>query len=134
MKQQVQINTDEETVEIPLAEYKAVMEFSIAIGEQNSTVLDSIQALVAAQIQQGENLVAIFASLRDAIAGLQITVNVPEQPPAQITVNVPEQAAAVVNLDPNITLKMPPEKKRKITATVKRDKNGAISGIEGTTE
>lgn len=130
--QPVQIENieNEGTIEITEAELELFKSVTISITEQNAAMQDNMQALAAAMIAQGENLVATFAALRDAIAGLNITINVPEQASAQpqITVQVPEQPAPVVNL------KLPADKKKKITVDIKRDKNGAISGAAGTVE
>jgi hypothetical protein len=122
MSNPIQINNDdEETVEIPLTEYKAVMEFSVAISEQNSTIMDAIRALITAQQVQAENLTATFAALRDAIANVQIVVNVPEQPAPVVSVSVPEQLPA------QVTVKTPPEKERTATVKFGRNSNGALT-------
>ena len=131
MAQPVQINNEsDEMVEISAAEYKAVMEFSVAISEQNAATeaqniatQQSVQALTEALRIQGENQAAMFAALVDAIRAINITVNVPEMP------------APVVNMPaPKVTVQTPAEKKRTGKVKFTRNNNGAITGADITTE
>lgn len=113
-------NIEEETFEITAAEFEMFKSMTITIQEQNAVMQDSMAAQAMALQAMGENLVATFASLRDAIAGLQITVNVPQQPAPVVTVNVPEQSAPIVNVEA--------QKGGKVTFT--RNMNGLITGGE----
>jgi hypothetical protein len=119
----VQINNEEDTVEIPLAEYEAIKAVAAGIAEQNRLVLDAIKSMTdaVAQLESG-----IAEAVQAAIAGLVINVNVPEQPAPVVNVQVPQQAA------PNVTIQEAADGPKVISLKVKRDKNGAVAGIEGT--
>lgn len=125
MADPVQINnTDEDTVEIPIGEYEAVLKFSASIAEQNSTVLAALAGIVGISRDVLEQIKTLAA--RETII----------VPPAMVTVesakaNLP---APVVNMTPDVTVNVPAEGPRKIKLTVKRDRNGLISGMEGTVE
>jgi hypothetical protein len=122
MQNQIQINDEEEMVEVRAAEVDAMTAIALGISEQNALVLNSIKALSDTMIAQGENLVATFAALRDALAGLSIVVNVPQQP-API-VNMPE-----ITLKPS-DLKVTMPKAKKEVQKIKRNRDGLIESTE----
>ena|SRR3990172_1290906 len=119
------INRTEEVVEIPLAEYEAIKAVAAGIADQNTLVLDGIKAMSEAIALMEA---AITSAIKEAIAGLSIVVNVPEQPAPVVNFSIPEMSVPPAQ----VTVKMPPEKEKKISMKIKRDRNGAIEGIEGT--
>lgn len=141
--QPVQINNpdEQETVEVALSEYEAVKVLASRIAEQNTLVQqqntalqEAVKALAIhtteqnASIQQQntslqeavkaltENVITIASTLKELAQGMNIIVNVPEQPAPVVNVQVPEQPA------PNVTVQTPEQKPREVS--VKRDKNG----------
>ena len=115
-------NIEEETFEITEAEFEMFKSMTITIQEQNAVIQDGMAALAAAIMAQQESLVATFASFRDAIAGLNITVNVPKQPAPVVSVTMPEHAAPTVNVA---------APKGKVEFTIKRDRtSGHMTGGE----
>lgn len=88
----VQIHNEEETVEIPRAEYEAIKALGPAIAEQNTLVLEQnmqTQSAVKAVLDSLADMGQILEGFKAAISDIKITVNVPEQPTPQVTVNVP---------------------------------------------
>lgn len=90
----IQIHNEEETVEVPRAEYEAIKALGPAIAEQNTLVLqqnivtqEAIKATLEALAEIGQAVNGFKAALSD----IKITVNVPEQPAPQVTVNVPNE-------------------------------------------
>lgn len=131
MSDPITINNDDgETVEVSTAEYEAIIGFSAKLAEQNMLVLESQKLLRDEMVAQAENLAAMFASLVDAIRAIQIVNNieVPPVPAPVVNMQVPQQPA------PDVTVEIPPEKKRKVKLDVRRNANGAITGVEGTAE
>ena len=119
------INRTEEVVEIPLAEYEAIKAVAAGIADQNSLVLDAIKSMTDAIALMDA---AITNAVREAIAGINVVVNVPEQPAPIVNFSMPE-----MNMPPaQVTVKMPPEKEKKISMKLIRDRNDRVSGIEGT--
>lgn len=112
----MEVNNDIETVEVSAAEYQAVIDFSIRLAEQNDLVLKSIKSLRNEMVAQAETITAIVGAFRDAVAGMQIVVNVPDQP------------APVVNVE------QPVKSARKVKMKIVRDRDGNITGVEGTEE
>jgi hypothetical protein len=55
-------------------------------------------------------------------------INIPEQPAPEIIVNVPESLAPIVNINPEIIVEMPAEKKK--TISVERDEEGKITKLK----
>jgi hypothetical protein len=105
----VQINNDDDVIEISSAEFKAVTDFAVKMAEQNALVLDSIKALTVAMREQGESIVALAATFKDAVQGLKVEVNVPEQ--AAPVVSMP---APVIEVKPAaLKLTMPKIKRTK---------------------
>lgn len=126
---------------------------AISFGELASAALDGLGASIGARI--GANLAdALTESLPKAIASslqqTNINVNVPptvvqmaEQQAPQIIVNVPEQPAPIVNVaapdvhvsvpapivnvEPNIHVKIPEQKPQ--TIKIERDQDGRMTGI-----
>lgn len=138
----VQVNNpnEPETIEVSLAEYEAVKALAAGIADQNAAiqqqntvtqeavkslteqsamVLKSLDALRGEMVEQAETLTAIFGTFKDALAGMNIIVNVPEQPAPVVQVTVPEQPAPIV------TFTAPEEKKRKVT--VKRNNKSGLA-------
>lgn len=120
--QPIQINDEDEMVEVRAAEVDAMTAIALGISEQNALVLDALKSLSDTMIAQGENLVATFAALRDALASMNITVNIPEQPAPVI--NMPE-----INLKPS-DLKVTMPKPKKELQKVNRNKDGLITSTE----
>lgn len=116
MSNHVEIKNDEDTVEVSAGEYKAVLEFSKAIADQNALVLKSLDALRGEMVAQAETLTALFGTFKDALAGMNIIVNVPESPAPTVNVTIPDQPAPVVNFNAPADIKK--------TVKVKRGKNG----------
>jgi hypothetical protein len=130
-------NPDEqETVEVPLAEYEAVKVLAAGIAEQNALMLKSIDALRGEMVAQAEtqttNMGAFLDAFKEMFSGMNITVNVPEQPapvvnfsaPAPVVnFTAPEQPAPIVNVST-------PAEKGKRVVKVKRGKNGYASEYE----
>lgn len=113
-------NEENDDVTISREELEIVMKFAAIYTEQNALVLDAIKALRDEMVAQGENLTAVFAAFRDAIADLNITVNVPDMPPP--VVNIPE----IIVPAAKITMPKPKLEKQKI----KRDRDGLIVSTE----
>jgi len=109
-------------------EFEGMKLLAGSIAEQNALVLNGIKAMTDAVILQAAQMADAFTKLGDALASFNIVVNVPEQPAPIINFTIPE-----MNIPPaQVTVKMPPEKDKKISMKIKRDRNGAIEGIEGT--
>ena len=108
----VQINNDEDTLEVSAAEYKAVIDFSARIAEQNRLILDGLKSLRDVIATLAEQQTATSAGMVEAIKAIKIAVN------------VPEQSAPVVNVE------QPDRPARKVTAAVRRDRDGNITGID----
>jgi len=126
MTQQIQIDDPEEAA--AAAELDAVKMFGVKIAEQNALVLDAVKATTEANTATQEAIKAMTAALADvkgviadavtaAVAGLNITVNVPEQPAPVVNVTMPEQVAG----------------KKKFKLTPKRDK-GVVVSYDGSVE
>jgi hypothetical protein len=113
-------NEENDEVVISRDELETVMKFAATYAEQNSIVLGGMDALRSEMVAQAENLAAMFASLVDAIAAIQIVVNVPQQPAP--VVNIPEIVV------PPVKLTMPKPKLEK--QTVKRNRDGLIESTE----
>jgi hypothetical protein len=125
MSDPIQINNeDTETIEVSAAEYEAIVGFSTKIAEQNALVLASVKSVGEQMVANAENTAAMFASLVDAIRDIQI--NISNQAPAPLVIPAP-----VVNVDAPVTVKPAPDKKKKVSVTVKRDREGRISGADG---
>lgn len=138
----VQINNPNETemIEVPLSEYEAVKALAAGVAEQNAAVQQQNAITQAAVKALGEQVLTaakenkavmetFTAAIRDALAGLQIVINVPEQPAPVI--NIP---APVVNIAPaEVTVKASPDKKKKVSMTMKRQSDGSYK-VEGTEE
>lgn len=118
------IQVKEETVEMSESEYKAVLEFSVAIADQNAATEAQNIATQQAIIQ----LADCVSQMAAALQSLNIVVNVPPQPAPIVNVSVPEQAAPVVNVKPAA------EKKKTGKVKFTRNNNGAITGADITTE
>lgn len=128
MAEQIQINNDDvETVELSTAEYEAIVGFSAKIAEQNALVLQSIETLRSEMVANAENMAAMFASLVDAIRGIQVNVNPQFDTPAPV-INIPPGPA------PKVTVQTPPETPKKVNVKFNRDRDGRISSASGTIE
>lgn len=113
---------DERTVEISVSEFNTIKAVASGIADQNKLVLDAIKAA----LEQNAQLAEAFIKLSETLAGLNIIVNVPEQPAPVVNFSMPEMPPA------QVTVKMPPETEKKISMKIKRNRDGAIEGIEGT--
>ncbi len=116
----VQITNEEETIEITRADFEALKAIAPAIAEQNTRVLEANAATQEAVKAMTAALVDVKGAIVDAVtaavAGLNITVNVPEQPAPIVNFNVPEA---------------PPAGKKKFKLTPKRDNRGVTTSYDG---
>ena len=127
MSNQIEIHDPEEAA--AAAELDEVKMFGVKIAEQNALVLDAVKVSTEANAATQEAIKAMTMALADvkgviadavtaAVAGLNITVNVPEQPAPVVNVTMPEQA---------------PAGKKKFKLTPKRDK-GIVVSYDGSVE
>jgi len=122
MAQQVQITNEEETIEVARADFEMLKAIAPAIAEQiaanaqqNIATQEAVKAMTAA-LADVKGVIA--DAVTAAVAGLNITVNVPEQPAPVVNVTMPEQA---------------PAGKKKFKLTPKRDK-GIVVSYDGSVE
>lgn len=121
----VLFSQEDERVEIPLSEYETLKTLGPKIAQQNALVLDAIKTLT-------DNVGTLAVSLKELLQGMNIVVNVPEQPAPVVNFMAPEQAAPVVNVTmpdapvPVVNVTTPEQKPR--TVKVKRNKNGYAEG------
>lgn len=116
----VQITNEEETIEVSRSDFEALKAIAPAIAEQiaanaqqNIATQEAVKAMTTALADVKG---AIVDAVTAAVAGLNITVNVPEQPAPVVNFNVPEA---------------PPAGKKKFKLTPKRDNKGVTTSYDG---
>lgn len=118
-------NENEETVEISKTEYDMIKALGPAIAEQNVLVLSAVQEMI-------KGLAQLAGQLEQALAREPIVIPAPN-----VTVEAAkatELAPIISTTPPDVIVNLPMEKTRKTKGSFKRDKNGALSGWESTTE
>lgn len=123
----------EDTVEIPVSEYEFIKSIAGGIAKQNALVQQQNAATQEAIKSLAERIVEMTEELKQAIAGMNIVVNVPEQPapvvnftapqqpPAAVTVNIPEASPPIVNVTT-------PEQKAKRIKVNRNTRTGLAEG------
>ena len=117
------INLNKEIVEVPLEEYDAIKAVASGIADQNQSILVALKSMSDSIVAVSEMLGRMIET---AYSAPVINVNVPEQPAPVVNFSMPEMPPAKVEMH------MPPEKEKKIKMEVKRNRDGAIVGFEGT--
>lgn len=118
-------NENEETVEISKTEYDMIKALGPAIAEQNTLVLSAVQEMI-------KGLAQLAGQLEQALAREPIVIPAPN-----VTVEAAkatELAPIISTTPPDVIVNIPLDKKRTTKGKFLRDRNGALSGWEGTIE
>lgn len=85
-----EVINDPDTVQVSAAEYKAVIEFSVKLAEQNAVTMKRIDALHAEMVSMAETQTATMGAFLDSFKSLidGIKINVPDQPAPVVNVAV----------------------------------------------
>lgn len=120
------LNNKDETIEIPLSEYETIKAVAAGIAEQNQLVLSAVSEMI-----KGLNILA--EQLGQALERDPIIIPAP-----QVTVEAMKatELSPIINTTPpDVIVNIPLDNKpRKTKGKFLRDKNGALSGWESTTE
>lgn len=130
----VEINNpdEQETIEVSLSEYEAVKVLAAGIAEQNTAIQQQNAVTQEAVKTLADSISTLAASFKELMQGMNIVVNVPEQPAPVVHIAASELPAPVVNVTipeqpaPVVNVTTPEQKAR--TVKVKRNKAGYAEG------